>query len=155
MRDFDETLDLLLERRIAASPDKVWRCWTEPELLTRFFAPRPWTTPEAVIEPRPGGRFFTRMAGPDGEGFAGEGCVLVAETGRAFGWTDALRGGYRPNPEPFMAAFLTFEPDGDGTLYRAHVLHNDEAARKRHEDMGFHGGWGTVADQLGEVAATL
>jgi hypothetical protein len=24
-----------------------------------------------------------------------------------------------------------------------------------HEDMGFYGGWGTVADQLDEYAATL
>ena len=155
MPEFDDALDLMLERRIAAPPSAVWRCWTEAELLKQFFAPRPWKTPEVVIEPRPGGRFYTRMAGPDGEGHAGEGCVLVAEPDRRLGWTDALAGGYRPNPTTFMTAMLTFEPDGDGTLYRALVKHADKEARDRHEAMGFSQGWGTVADQLAEVAAGL
>jgi uncharacterized protein YndB with AHSA1/START domain len=35
------------------------------------------------------------------------------------------------------------------------VLHKDEAGRKRHEEMGFHEGWGKCADQLIEVVKHL
>jgi len=31
-------------------------------------------------------------------------------------------------------------------------VHRDPAGRQRHEEMGFHEGWGTVLDQLVEYA---
>jgi uncharacterized protein YndB with AHSA1/START domain len=43
---------------------------------------------------------------------------------------------------------IELEPRGAGTLYRATAMHADEAARKQHEAMGFHQGWGIALDQL-------
>ena len=54
-----------------------------------------------------------------------------------------------------MTAIYDLEPRGDAKLYRATVLHGDEEARKRHEEMGFHEGWATVIRQLGDLAMTL
>jgi uncharacterized protein YndB with AHSA1/START domain len=54
--------------------------------------------------------------------------------------------------EAFMVATVTFEPEGEGTRYTARVRHWNEAALKRHEEMGFHEGWGIVAGQLAELA---
>jgi uncharacterized protein YndB with AHSA1/START domain len=47
-----------------------------------------------------------------------------------------------------MTAGIEFRPEGAGTHYVATVLHADRASRERHEEMGFHEGWGTVIDQL-------
>jgi len=33
--------ELTISHAIAAPPYAVWRCWTEPELIKRWFAPRP------------------------------------------------------------------------------------------------------------------
>lgn len=158
----DPRLDLVLERRIAASPATVWRCWTEPELLMQWFCPKPWKVTKAVIDLRPGGRFFTRMEGPDGEApgndireMDNEGCFLDVVTRQRLVFTDALAGGWRPNPRTFMTAIVTFAPEGGGTAYRAVALHADPEARETHENMGFHDGWGTAADQLEALAATL
>lgn len=63
-------------------------------------------------------------------------------------WTDTLLPGYRPSENPFFTAILTLEPQGSGTRYTAIALHRDEAGRKKHEEMGFEEGWGTVADQM-------
>ena len=41
MTDFDPTLDLRLERMIAARPETLWRCWTDPELIKQWFCPVP------------------------------------------------------------------------------------------------------------------
>jgi uncharacterized protein YndB with AHSA1/START domain len=43
---------------------------------------------------------------------------------------------------------VTLEPRGTGTRYTATAIHRDEAGRRRHEEMGFHAGWGKALDQL-------
>ncbi|MFE6617004.1 metalloregulator ArsR/SmtB family transcription factor [Amycolatopsis sp. NPDC057786] len=44
------------DRLLAASPDDVWRHWTEPALLASWWAPPSMTVTDCVIEPRAGGR---------------------------------------------------------------------------------------------------
>ena len=151
----DKNLDLVLEREIDVSPELVWRCWTEPEHLEQWFAPRPWKTIDAEIDLRPGGMFRTTMQSPEGEDFPGAGCILEVVPQRRLVWTDALLPGYRPSEEPFFTAVVTMEPKGSGTLYRAVAIHRDQASRERHEEMGFHEGWGTVLTQLVEYAKTM
>ena len=154
--------DLELERIFDAPRDLVWKAWTTPELVKQWWAPRPYQTPEVEMELRPGGRFYTRMTGPDGFDSPGTGCFLEVVEGEKVVWTSALLPGYRPAGTiedcggfPFTA-IVTFEDAGDGkTRYRAVALHRNEADRETHEKMGFQEGWGTCADQLGEIAASL
>ena len=47
--------ELVLTRLIDAPRDAVYRAWTEPELLKQWFAPKPFTTPVAELDVRPGG----------------------------------------------------------------------------------------------------
>lgn len=156
MTDFDDTLDLRLERVIAARPETIWRCWTEPELLKQWFCPRPWKVVHAEIDPRPGGIFLTAMEGPEGERPEAEaGCVLAAEPGRLFTFTDSLAPGYRPRPSCFMTGIITLAPEGAGTRYLARVLHASPEDRQAHLDMGFEQGWAIATDQLAELAAGL
>jgi uncharacterized protein YndB with AHSA1/START domain len=46
--------ELVLTRVIDATPDKVYRAWSEPELLKQWFAPTPFTTPVAELDMRAG-----------------------------------------------------------------------------------------------------
>lgn len=158
----DETHDLVLEKILDAPRELVWRAWTDPEHLKKWWAPRPYQTPEVEVELRPGGKFYTRMTGPDGFDFRGTGCVLEVVEGEKIVWTSALGPGYRPvdvvedcGGFPFTA-IVTMEDNGDGrTRYKAVALHRNEKDRETHAQMGFQEGWGTCADQLGEVAREL
>ena len=47
-----------------------------------------------------------------------------------------------------FTAVITLEDEGEGTKYTALDIHGNEAARKQHEEMGFHNGWGAAFDQL-------
>ena len=155
--------DLVLERTLDAPRDLVWRAWTDPEQVKKWWAPRPYQTPEVEIDLRPGGIFRTRMTGPDNFEEDGAGCVLEVVEGEKIVWTSALGPGWRPATMDVdgcgafpMTAIITFADAGDGkTLYRAVALHRNQADRDTHEQMGFHDGWGTVAGQLEEVAKTL
>lgn len=158
-----DTNDLVLDCTIDAPRAAVWKALTTPELLTHWWAPRPYRTVACEMEVRPGGRFFTRMTGPDGFDMSGAGCILEIAEEERFVWTNTLGGGYRPNPAadagcgefPFTAV-MTFEDAGEGrTRYRAVAMHANDADRETHEKMGFHEGWGAVARQLEEVAKSL
>jgi uncharacterized protein YndB with AHSA1/START domain len=153
----DPERDLVLERVIDVSPERVWRAWTEPEQLKRWFTPAPWSTADCEIDLRPGGIFSVVMRTPEGEEQPqGAGCYLEVVPNRRLVWTGALGPGFRPTRReegalPFTA-IITMEPHGDGTKYTAHVMHEDAADAKRHAEMGFHSGWGAALDQLVAMA---
>jgi len=144
--------ELVLERVVDVTPEQIWAAWTQPEHITKWFTPAPWTTPEAETDVRPGGIFRTVMCSPEGERVDNSGCFLEVDVNRRLMWTSALGPGYRPNDFseggfPFTAV-LTLEPVGAGTKYTATVIHANEADRTAHEDMGFLEGWGAALDQL-------
>ncbi|WP_446209686.1 SRPBCC family protein [Micromonospora sp. IBSANI012] len=151
-------LDLVLERTVDVAPELVWKAWTTPELIVRWFAPKPWSTSSCEIDLQPGGRFHTVMRSPEGEEFPSDGCILVVEEGSTLVFTSALGPGFRPQVAedgfPFTAV-VRIAPDGAGTRYTATAIHADASARKQHEEMGFAEGWGAALDQLVEVAKSL
>jgi len=149
----DSKLDLVLERVVDAPRELVWKAWTTPEQIKKWFTPAPWQTTDCMIDLRPGGRFYTMMKGPNGEEAGGDGCYLEVTENHRLVWTSALGPGYRPNPSGVQHGFvftavITLEDVPGGTKYTAHVIHSDEEGRNQHEQMGFHGGWGTALDQL-------
>jgi uncharacterized protein YndB with AHSA1/START domain len=157
MNAHNPNLDLLLERVVDVPRELIWRAWTTPELLKQWFTPAPWKTVDCDLDLRPGGRFMTVMQSPEGENFPGEGCFLEVVENRRLVWTSALLPGYRPQilkqgdtcHDAFtFTAVITLEDHPQGTKYSALIVHADEESRKKHEDMGFYGGWGAALDQL-------
>lgn len=57
---------LTLTRAIAASPETVWRCWTDPAILPQWFGPEGFTCRTKAIDLRTGGQWRFDMIGPDG-----------------------------------------------------------------------------------------
>lgn len=154
--EIDPRLDLVLERVVDARPELVWRAWTEPEHLMKWFTPVPWQTVACEMDLRPGGIFSTTMRSPEGETQpANAGCFLEVVEGRRLTFTDALGPGFRPLAKPFMTATIIIEPEGAGTRYVAVARHVDEAGRSQHEAMGFEHGWGTALDQLVAYTKTM
>jgi uncharacterized protein YndB with AHSA1/START domain len=62
-------LDLALQRVIAAPRAVVWRAWTDPSRLERWWLPAPAVARVERLEVRPGGAFVTSMS-EDGTTFA-------------------------------------------------------------------------------------
>jgi len=153
--DIDPELDLVLEREIGAPRELVWKAWTQPEHLKKWFAPAPWTISECEIDLQPGGMFYTVMKSPEGQAFPSAGCFLAIVPHEKLVFTDALAPGYRPSEQPFFTAIVTLKPTANGTKYTAVAKHKDQAGRKQHDDMGFHEGWSLCLDQLVAVAKDL
>lgn len=148
--------DLVITRDIAVPRHKLYRCWTEPELIKQWFAPKPWVTPHAEVDLRVGGTSLVVMRGPDGQEFPNPGVYLELVPNERIVATDAYTSAWEPAAKPFMTLILTFEDLGGGrTRYTARARHWTEADREAHEKMGFTEGWGRCTTQLAELAATL
>lgn len=155
-------LTLSLTRHMTARPETIWTCMTDPDLIARWFAPSPVSVSAVEIDPTPGGIFRVAMQVPEvGEMDGGAGCILVAEPNKRLIWTSALAPGFGPKEAAAEGAFhftaiLSLEDLGDGaTRYTATALHAYAAAKAAHAEMGFDGGWGTMAEQLGQLAASM
>lgn len=150
-----EGRDLILTRIIDASPEKVFRAWTEPELLKQWFTPAPWRTAKVETDVRPGGSNLIVMASPEGQEFPNRGVYLEVVKNERLVFTDAYTSAWELSEKPFMTVTLTFEDLGGKTRYTARVRHWNEADREAHEKMGFHQGWPVCAEQLAALVETL
>ena len=147
--------DLMLTRLIDAPREKLYRAWTDADLLKQWFAPLPYTTPVAELDVRPGGSAFIVMRGPDGKDLPNRGAYLEVVPNQRLVSTDAYVKAWEPSEKPFMTLILTFEDEGGKTRYTARARHWTAADREAHEKMGFHQGWGICTDQLTALVARI
>jgi uncharacterized protein YndB with AHSA1/START domain len=114
-------------------------------------------TKDVVMDLRPGGRFYSLIVLPDGTEMPNDGSFLEVIPAQKIAFTDLFMPDWKPTPAPGLgfAGIITMQPEGTGTRYTATARHRSTKERDTHADMGFHDGWGTVADQLGALAATL
>jgi uncharacterized protein YndB with AHSA1/START domain len=59
-----ETHDMVLTRTFYAPVEEVWRAWTEPELVRRWWGPTGFTAPLAEMDVREGGTSLVCMRAP-------------------------------------------------------------------------------------------
>jgi uncharacterized protein YndB with AHSA1/START domain len=153
---FPSDRELVLTRVLNAPREKLFRCWTEPALITQWFTPPPYETIRAENELRAGGSNFIVMRSPDGVEMPCHGVYLEVIPNERLVFTDAFTSAWEPSEKPFMTGILTFEDVGDGqTRYTARVRHWTVADCEQHAKMGFHEGWGIATNQLEALARSL
>lgn len=151
----DSELDLVLTRTLKAPATVLYQCWTQPEHLVHWFVPKPHKVASCELDVRPGGACNTTFD-VDGTIMENDGVYLEVIPNKKLVFTDTYSAGWKPKPEPFMTAIITFDDNGDGTTnYTATVRHRTKEAAATHKDMGFYDGWGIVADQLEAYAQGL
>lgn len=141
MTDASPTYALDLERTLTAPPERVFRAWTDPAELARWFAPDPGLPTEAEVDLRVGGGYRIRMGGHE---VAGAYQVIDPPRTLAFSWRWTS---HPDGPETLVTVSLT--PAGEGTRLRLrHERFASEAARANHE-----GGWTLSLARLVERAS--
>lgn len=145
-----DAAELTIDRFINAPPARVWKAWSRPDHLAKWWIPAPIECQVVKLDMRPGGGFVTRMR-EGGGAFEPhvEACFLEVVAEQRMVWTTVRAEGWRPI-EPWLAltAIITFEAEGAGTRYASRVLHKTGEDAKKHRKMGFQEGWGTTIAQL-------
>ena len=125
---------LVLTRTYPVAPEKVWRAWTDPLALARWFGPGAADTAAVVeLDLRVGGRWRIAFEGHDGSGHEASGVYLVVEPPHRLVFTWRRRG----MPEADSQVTIELRPvDGGTELNFRHEQFRDVAVRDDHE-----GGW--------------
>lgn len=105
--------EIVVSRKLAAPPERVWAAWTDPDQITEWWGPRGFTTTIHEMDVRPGGTWRHTMHGPDGTDYPNEIQFLEVVEPRRIVYAHA--GGPEGVPHGGFVGTWTFEPEGDGT----------------------------------------
>jgi uncharacterized protein YndB with AHSA1/START domain len=147
-----ENLELVITRFFDAPRDLVFKAWTDPEHLVRWWGPKGFTsTMIGKIDLRPGAPYRIHMRGPDGDDHWSQGVYReIVEPERlvfAGYWADAE--GKPKGPESTVT--VTFEDlSGKTRLTLRQRVFESLTARDAHR-----GGWTSSFERLAEYLATV
>lgn len=112
-----ENLTMTLVADAAAPVDRLWRAFTQPDQLSRFWGPPGWPATFTAFDLHPGGRAEYHMTGPKGERSGGAWEVLNVDEGRSFEVLDSFVGedGEKLDGFPSMRMVFTFEATDAGS----------------------------------------
>ena len=114
---YSEGGDLVFERTFEAPRELVWRAFTDPELVPRWWGKHGTTTTIAEMDVRPGGRWRYVSSAPDRDDVVFYGEYLAVDPPAGFSWTfmfDVEGLGPQGGPEDH-----TFSEVDGGTLVRS------------------------------------
>ena len=136
---------LQLTRTFAAPREKVFRAWTDPEEVKKWFHPPGYETPSAEIDLRVGGKYrFGMRKLPDGEVFYLSGSYREVRRPERLVYT------WQWEAEPELGDTLVtvqFHDRGGSTeVVLTHELFPTEKARQEHER-----GWSGGLDNLAKI----
>jgi predicted 3-demethylubiquinone-9 3-methyltransferase (glyoxalase superfamily)/uncharacterized protein YndB with AHSA1/START domain len=63
-----EKEDIVITRILDAPVELVWRAWTQPEHVMRWWGPKYYTSPSCKIDFREGGKYIFTMRAPENQG---------------------------------------------------------------------------------------
>lgn len=142
---------ILIVREFAAPAAAVYRAWTEPELVKRWWAGSMGTVTSAEIELRVGGRWRWVMEANGAFEVAFHGEYRELAPGERIVTTEVFEG----MPDASAMNTLDFvESDGRTTLTML-VQHQNQEHRDAHIESGMEGGMQTSMDALEDVAVSL
>ena len=58
--------ELVITREFDAPRERVWKAWTDPEMVRRWWGPEGFSAPSIKIDLRVGGKYIFAMQGPPG-----------------------------------------------------------------------------------------
>jgi uncharacterized protein YndB with AHSA1/START domain len=132
---------LLVEGLFKATPERVFRAWTEPDEVEKWFGHRPNMLLKAEIDLRVGGEWRFHLPTQDAHAKFFEGEYLTIDPARmlVFSWRHVVisEAGQR-DMSPSSRVSVRFEPIGPDTT-RLYLRH--EAIQAQDARIGVGGGW--------------
>jgi len=146
-----------IAREFNAPIEKVWRAWTEPNLIEKWIAPKPWTAETKIWDFTVGGIWLYAMVGTEGQKHWVFAEFTAIENGSAFSTTGMFcDGDGNPVPDgPKSYRDTKFSSiDGNRTRVDSVITFEDEATIKMFAEGGFKEGTAASLNNLDELLAS-
>lgn len=120
--------EIVLSRVVAAPRDLVFRAWTDPQHLPRWFGPSGFKVETQEIDIRVGGRWRFVFTGPDGTRYDNRMVFLKIEAPRLL---EMDHGSDKDDDPGKFRVIVTFDEQGNGkTVVTLRQLHPTSAQRE-------------------------
>jgi uncharacterized protein YndB with AHSA1/START domain len=151
-----EAKKLHVTRQFNAPLEKVWRAWTESELLDKWWAPKPWKAETKSMDMRSGGHWLYAMVGPEGEKHWSSVKFISVVPQQSFASTCVFsdENGTPLDNTPPMHWLVEFSGSGDITTVEVELQFNTEEGMQKIIQMGFEGGFKMGLSNLDELLAS-
>lgn len=148
-----ENKKLLIVREFDAPVDRVWRAWTEKDLLDTWWAPKPWKAKTKTMDFREGGFWLYCMIGPDGTQTWARVDFKTISNNKSFTAVDYFcdEKGNKNEDLPTMQWKNEFNPSKAGTKVTVEITFPNEGALKTILEMGFEEGFKAALGNLDEL----
>lgn len=143
----EQNAELRIERVIAAPRELVFRLWSKPEYLVRWFAPRRCTLEVHAFEFRAGGEFKSTIRAPDGSACHALTTFQEIVPAEKLVYTISAQG-HEGWPE-LSTVTVTFADRRNDTLLTLHQTVPEALAKRT----GAYPSWLEMLDRLGEELA--
>jgi uncharacterized protein YndB with AHSA1/START domain len=142
----------VLTRVFDAPRELVWKVWTDPKHVARWWGPHGFTNPVCELDVRPGGAIRIHMRGPDGTVYPMTGVYLEVIEPERIVFTSATLG-TDGNPMFEVLTTVTFAEQGGKTkqILHARVIKMTAQAAPYLKDM--EAGWTQSLERLAESLA--
>jgi uncharacterized protein YndB with AHSA1/START domain len=161
--------DFVMSRVFDAPREKVFRAWTAPDLLAKWWGPHGFTNPVCKINLKPGGAYRIVMRSPDGSEYPLTGVYeeIVAPELLVFTdnweehpaeWTEMLKRNLRKGETVSAKEALntvTFEDENGKTKLTLRTRFESAAVRDAMVKMGMPDGWNQSLDRLATLLASM
>ena len=142
-------------REFDAPIEKVWRAWTERDLLDQWWAPKPWKANTISLDFRPGGRWLYYMEGPDGTRHYCKVDYKTIVPNKSFAGIDAFTDekGNLSNEFPTMDWTVNFSKANAGTKVEVEITFASLEDMDKIIETGFKEGFAAAHNNLDELLA--
>lgn len=150
----DPAKELLLTRELHAPREMVWKAWTDPSSIAKWWGPNGVTIPTAEIEPRVGGKLYIVMlAGPElgelkGQRWPMKGTITEIVAPERLVFTSAAVNDPDGSILLENTVTVTFEDSEGNTKMTVHVLVTMATDKAGPALAGMEMGWNQQLDKL-------
>ena len=152
-----EAKKIFVTRTFDAPLEKVWKAWTNKEILEQWWAPKPWKAKTKSMNFATGGSWLYAMVGPANEEHWSKAEYLSVVPLKSFHGKDCFcdKDGNPISGFPSTDWKVNFISSQNQTLVEVELSFENEEQLNQLVKMGFEQGFAMAHDNLDEVLKTM